>query len=167
MDADTDSPNLPEVLPSRKDTPEPGHDLDPKQRELIELVASENVSGAEAARRCAVPVRTGQSWLVLPAGRRYLDFLVDHAVSQAQTRIRNTFAQRAPAIAERVSDMAEGKGRHGKPAHPYQHFYAGMVLDRLAPRPAPAQAEVGIKVPTEQGDIIIVWRSRARYEGDT
>ena len=91
--------------------------------------------------------------------RRYIDSLVTEAVADARAIIRARFARAAPAVAEVVATLAEGKGR---PEHPYLDKYTSQVLDRILGRPHQgAQVEVGAEIPTDHGPVRIIFKAEA------
>ena len=152
--------------PRRKAQPAPGADLTTRQRKLAECIVSEGVSPTKAARICGIPERTGQAWATKPEVRRYVGHLVDQALSMAQATVKGRFARLAPQVAERVGELALGKGRRGRPQHAYMDRFCSLVLGQVSPAPKPAASELGIRVPTEHGDVVIVWRSSARHPTD-
>ena len=146
-----DTPNLPTV---------PGSTLTAEQRALAERMTIDSLNATEAGATLAIPGRTARGWALTPAFQDYTAYLTEQAVSEAARRVRNRFARVADSVAETVSRLALGKGRNATPKHPYQRDFCKMVLDRVTPAQAPA-SEVGLRVPTDHGDIVLVFRSKA------
>jgi len=153
--ANTDSSNLPIV----KADVAPGFTLSAKQRALCEAIVSDNLTWCAGAHKVGIATSTAYDWRDnVSEVRRYLDTLTDAALTEARRRVKTTFAAAADEVAQTAVAKAKGKGRHGKPSHPYQHFYTGMILDRVLGKPGQSQ-ELGVKSEPD-GTVTIVWRAR-------
>ena len=158
------NPNLPMVPTGegdRKPQPRPGEDLTPQQRQVAEALVTDGLTWASAAKTCEVPASTVYYWRDhTPGFVRYVNHLTNAVLSESERIVKIRLAARAPAAADRLAQLATSK--RAKPAHPYQVDAASRLLDRTGGKPAPASVDVGVKVPTEQGDIVIVFHSNAR-----
>jgi hypothetical protein len=56
-----------------------------------------------------------------------------------------------------LGELAEGKGRNGKPKHPYQVDGLKRLEERIMGRPTSPEPQLNVNVPA--GDVVIVWRA--------
>jgi transposase len=158
---DASSETLPvEATPGQTEAG-PGRDLTPKQREAAYLVVTEALSVRKVAQRVHVTPKTIQRWRQKPEWRRYVDHLLNLAVSEAERNVRAIFASASPRLAQRLVELGEGKGQRGKVKHPYQVDALKEALAQLIGRPSRATptVEAGASVPTDHGRVEIIFRS--------
>ena len=136
----------------------PGADLSAPQRALAEAIVTTGKPVSKLAPRFGINERSVYYWLegrYVPGFKRYLDYLTDAVLAESRRKVRATAARYGPDVIDRLGKLATGKA---KPRHPYEVNAGETVLAYTVGKPAQSQ-ELGIKVPTEHGDVIIVWRS--------
>ena len=165
-------PTLPAPADLRQGEPAPGEDLSPSQREACALSILEGLSHRQLAQRVGLASRTVDRWALTEAWRRYAAYLLSQAVTEARQAVTSHFARAAPQVAERVTELALGTGRKGKPQHPYMDRFCSMVLERVAPKPSDRQAAVALEVDDGDRTIRIIvapgaaWSSRADWRAE-
>ena len=143
--------------PKRNGDRPPGYGLTALQKQVAELIVTTGASSRAIASRFPISDRSVRKWHYDNEDfRRYLDYLTTRAVQTAQRTVRATLSRHADAAANRLAQLATS--HTVKPPHAYQVEAAKAVLERVAGKPSQSQ-ELGVKVPTEHGDVVIVWRS--------
>lgn len=140
---------------------EPGSGLSPRQREVAELIVTRGLSSRQAAQHCPVPDRTIRDWYTKPAFKQYVALLSTEATTEATRRVKSIFTRNATEVAETIIRLGLGKGKRGRPSHPYQKDFLLAALDRVSGKPAQATIEAGIEVPTEHGPVRIIFKAEA------
>jgi len=145
-DSSMNLPTLPVLADLRQGEDVPGSDLTPVQREAAALSILEGLSHRQLAQRVGVASRTVDRWALTEAWKRYSAYLVGEAVTQARQHVTSHFSRIAPGVAERVGELALGKGRKGKPQHAYMDRFCALVLGGIAPK----EREKGLAIELAQ-----------------
>jgi hypothetical protein len=143
-------PTLPEPREPRQGEGVPGSDLTALQREACALSILEGLSHRQLALCVGTSARSIDRWVLTPAWRRYCSFLLEPAVTEARNTVRAYFSRIGPEVAQRVGELALGKGRKGRPTHPYMDKFCRLVLDTLMPR-QPGSPSVSVEA-LQDGD---------------
>jgi predicted RNA-binding Zn ribbon-like protein len=135
-----------------------GSELSDDQREACILMVAGDLTNAVVAERVGVSERTIDRWRADEDCRRYLQRLTNEATVEATRRVKSIFTRKATEIADTIVRLGLGKGRRGKPSHPYQKDYLIAALDRIAGKPQGAASTVGVEVNAQQGTVRVIWR---------
>ena len=146
-------PEVPSPKPAKLP---PGHDLTPFQRQAVQLSVIVGEPNAKVAGAVGVSERSIQRWRSTPWWREYGSYLVETVEGEARLHSRAKLARWLPQSSDQLGMIAAGVI---DAKSPYQVNASEALHNRVRGKPGQT-AEVGVKVPTEHGDVIIVFRSK-------
>ncbi len=113
------------------------------------------------AEQLQVTDRTISNWRALPDYHHYADCVVNEMVRAGIRKARAIAANVLPDIASNAAALALGKGRNGKPKHPYQDKFSKLIMEAAGLH---AQStELAAEIPTDSGPVRLIFRSKAGW----